>query len=97
MSFEDAIDAPEVKVRSVCAVDGCGRFVQWRQWCCTHYARWLRTGIAGGAIKPLGPRGAGHLNKQGRVMMDVGDPTDLFLDQHGDAGEVVDDGEEIET
>ena len=53
MSFEDAIDAPEVKVRSVCAVDGCGRFVQWRQWCCTHYARWLRTGIAGGAIKPL--------------------------------------------
>lgn len=72
MSFEDAIDAPEVKVRSVCAVDGCGRFVQWRQWCCTHYARWLRTGIAGGAIKPLGPRGAGHLNKQGRVMMDVG-------------------------
>lgn len=28
---------------------------------------------------------------------DAGDPTDLFLDQHGDAGEVVDDGEEIET
>lgn len=28
---------------------------------------------------------------------DAGDPTDMFLDQHGDAGEVVDNGEEIET
>lgn len=33
----------------ICCVDGCENPVEARGWCRTHYSRWRRTGVAGGA------------------------------------------------
>lgn len=63
---------------SICATPDCGRRVQWRSWCCTHYARWLKTGDASGPIKPLGPRGAGYKNKGGYIVASIGEAKKMF-------------------
>lgn len=41
-----------------CSIVGCGKPVDARGWCATHYSRWRRTGDAGGSEllrKPLAP------------------------------------------
>jgi hypothetical protein len=61
----------------ICAVDDCNRPIQWRSWCCTHYARWLKTGVAGGTIKNKAAHGSGHLNSNGYVVINVGETKKL--------------------
>ncbi len=78
MPFELAPSAAETtsaatpKSARICDVSKCGRPVQWRKWCCTHYGRWLKTGEAAGDIKRLAPRGSGYRRSDGYLILDFG-------------------------